>query len=101
MSEPSEAYEPDAESLNVDSIVSASTKPSIQHRQETARSWIAFGLLALLAVLMLATFWAVLFRGVEWDNVKDPITFLIGLLIGLVGTVVGFYFGAKSVGSGE
>lgn len=89
----------------VESIEVASAAPAqvervpIEHRQETTRAWIAAGLLLLLGVLIVATFVAVLFTNTAWDDVKDAVAYLLGLLVGLVGTVVGFYFGTKS-GSG-
>lgn len=79
--------------------VSSSTPPQLRpiaHRQETARAWIAGGLILLLAALVMSTFIAVIFTDVAWVEVSDPVTYLLGLLVGLVGTVVGFYFGAKS-----
>lgn len=95
MSQSTDDAEEPIESLELDSIVTARTEP-IQYRQETTRAWIAGGLLALLAVLIIATFWSILFGKAEWSNIKDPVSYLLTLLVGLVGTVVGFYFGARS-----
>jgi hypothetical protein len=91
------------DSLVVEEIELSSAEPvrlggrePIEHRQETARVWIAGGLLALLGIMMLATFLGIMIFGVSWDSIRDPVTYLVGVLVGLVGTVVGFYFGAKS-----
>jgi len=74
---PDDEEEP-IESLELDSIVTARTEP-IQYRQETTRAWIAGGLLALLAVLIIATFWSILFGKAEWSNIKDPVSVLMVL----------------------
>ncbi|MCC5867055.1 MAG: hypothetical protein JJU27_00975 [Gammaproteobacteria bacterium] len=96
MTNPADDSEISVETFDVGSYAPAQVRPSIQDRQETARLWIAAGLLLLLAILMLATFWALLFGNRDWESLRDPVTNLLGLLVGLVGTVVGFYFGAKS-----
>ena len=69
--------------------------------RETKRGWIAMLLIALLVAIVVMSF------GTLWWGVKDKISatdlkdflaILIGPVVGLVGTVAGFYFGEKSKG---
>jgi hypothetical protein len=67
---------------------------------DTSRSWstrrrLAYALLALLAVLVVASVIA-MFTNVDLQRIKDVMTLTLGPVAGLVGAVVGFYFGAKT-----
>jgi hypothetical protein len=71
--------------------------PSIDVR-EPARRKIAYSLLALLAVIVLAAIVALFFSDafVPLQRAKDIIGLLLTPVVGLVGSVVGFYFGAQT-----
>lgn len=67
---------------------------TIPHRQETARQWIAYALLGILAIQVLFVIFATPFIPVA--KVKEALEIVFGPTAALVGSVMGFYFGAKS-----
>jgi hypothetical protein len=78
--------------------VTPSTRPA-EERREVWRGWLALVLMALLSLLAIAlvtvTVWLV--RPFDRETVGLLIAGVFGPIIGLVGTVVGFYFGQVSV----
>jgi hypothetical protein len=74
------------------------TKPADERREEW-RGWLALTLMALLSVLAVGlvaiTVWLV--RPLDRETVSLLIAGIFGPIVGLVGTVVGFYFGQISV----
>ncbi|HEY2638695.1 MAG TPA: hypothetical protein VGI66_02250 [Streptosporangiaceae bacterium] len=78
--------------------VTPSKRPT-EERREIWRGWLALllmGLLSLLAIgLVVVTVWFV--RPFTMQAASLLIAGIFGPIIGLVGTVVGFYFGQESV----
>ena len=62
-------------------------QPSIDHR-ERVRGWLALGVLALLAIVIVA-----MVSGIATAKEMAPI---LGTLVPLVAAALGFYFGGKS-----
>jgi hypothetical protein len=69
---------------------------SLEDRREAFRGVFGGAVFGLLALLALMVAWAVLFRGADWDVVREPIIYLVGPLLGLASSVVGFYFGVAT-----
>jgi hypothetical protein len=66
---------------------------TITHRQETARQGIAYALLCILAIQVLFVVFASPFIAVA--RVKEALEIVFGPTAALVGSVMGFYFGAN------
>jgi hypothetical protein len=66
-------------------------------RQENTRRLITYILLLYLGAIVAVALVALYAEGIALDRTKDILTILVGPIIGLVGTVVGFYFGAQTV----
>lgn len=66
-------------------------------KQENTRRLIAYILLLYLGAIVVIALVALYAEGVELDRAKDILSILVGPVIGLVGSVVGFYFGAQTV----
>ena len=64
--------------------------------RERVRGWIALALVGLLAALAIIAFAMLQFHGAPASDIKALLDVLIGPIVGLVGTVTGFYFGQKS-----
>jgi hypothetical protein len=77
---------------------SPSTRP-LEERREVWRGWLALTLMVLLSILALGlvaiSVWLV--RPFDRETVSLLIAGIFGPVVGLVGTVVGFYFGQISV----
>ncbi len=72
---------------------------SVARSQERTRRYIAYGLLGLLVVLSLAGVIAMFIDSLELQRVKDVMGIIFTSVVGLVGSVVGFYFGARTAES--
>jgi len=64
--------------------------------QERIRGVIALALVGLLAALAVISLAMLQFGGAQVGDVKTLLDVLVGPIVGLVGTVTGFYFGQKS-----
>jgi hypothetical protein len=64
--------------------------------QEKTRTGLAYFLVALLALLVLAAVVVMFVTDIDNARVKDIFGLTFGPIVGLVGTVIGFYFGAES-----
>lgn len=74
-------------------------EPEILYGTDKHREWTRTAIAALLVVLLLAVELIVLFSilgSVTIENLETVATTLLTPIIGLVGTVVGFYFGQQS-----
>ncbi|MCW5773291.1 MAG: hypothetical protein KIT16_16745 [Rhodospirillaceae bacterium] len=84
----------------VDEIAQPTTKPYDPAKErETRRGWIAMLLIALLIGIVIfgfVTLWFGPGGKLTAAELKDFLAILIGPVVGLVGTVAGFYFGEKS-----
>jgi hypothetical protein len=63
--------------------------------REAARSWIAYILLGAVILMIISCFVAFLWFGRTADEIKNLGEFLFTPIIGLVGAVIGFYFGVE------
>ena len=64
-------------------------------KRETVRGTIALSLVALFAATVLLTVIGVLL-GANWENLKGALELLLPAETALLGTAIGFYFGAES-----
>jgi hypothetical protein len=64
--------------------------------REQTRKWIAYILLAALLGILGAAVVALFDNDIDLTRAKDLITIILTPTIGLVGSVVGFYFGAQT-----
>ena len=64
-------------------------------KQEDARQWIAAGLIALLAAIVVT---GLLTFAIGGDDARlaHTLQFTFGPIVALIGTVAGFYFGSKN-----
>jgi hypothetical protein len=62
--------------------------------QETARRRIAYGLCALIAIVVGFGLIALLFTSVALDRI-ERLSLFVGPLFGIAGTVLGFYFSQR------
>lgn len=62
----------------------------------STRRRLAYALLTLLAVIVLAALAAMFLKSLDLQRIKDVMTLVLGPVAGLVGAAVGFYFGAKT-----
>jgi hypothetical protein len=74
----------------------------LEERRETARARISAALLGVLAVIVVTILGGalVLVRPFTTEAVGLLLSGLLGPIVGLVGSVVGFYFGQQSVQKG-
>jgi len=68
--------------------------------REKARQWIAWALVAIFGVEVLGAMAAARFCKTDIQNIKDIMELILSPTIGLVGAVVGFYFGSSESASG-
>jgi len=68
------------------------TSDKIVSRQESTRAALAFSLTALLALLLLIS----LARADSWEDIKQLLDLAVPAVAGLLGSAIGFYFGAKN-----
>ena len=69
---------------------------SLEQQQEGTREWIAITLLLILAGILLALFCSLWARVITSDQLRGLAGVLIAPIIGLIGSVIGFYFGTKA-----
>jgi len=83
--------------LPLTGLPSPSDKPYNPHRdRENVRSFVAFGLLALLIIVVIASYVCLSAGWIAKDDLKDLLTIVFGPIITLLGAVTGFYYGEKS-----
>jgi len=83
---------------NVTSQIKISGKPaqpSIPERQETTRGWLAKAFFYLLAIVVVSGV-VYIFFGATTPEKINTLEFLVSSLIGIVGVVIGFYFGQNT-----
>jgi Asp/Glu/hydantoin racemase len=74
--------------------------PKHIHTLADTREWLAYALLLLLAILTIGAGVAVILAPQEEPAIDELLKFIYTPVVGLVSSVVGFYFGAQSVGQG-
>jgi hypothetical protein len=67
----------------------------VAQQQEAVRRILALALVALFMAVVVAVLWSVLTGRAVWDDVSDPVTYVLGVVTGLVGPVLGFYYGQR------
>lgn len=71
----------------------------VERQRETTRGRIAYGILGVIGVVIVGTFATIAWDWTSQLMLKDLLTAILNPLIGLLGAVIGFYFG--SVGTGQ
>lgn len=64
--------------------------------REWVRSIVAYGILALLSVTVIASFACLAGGWINKEDLKDLLTIVFGPIITLLGAVTGFYYGERS-----
>lgn len=68
--------------------------------REKIRGRLAQLFAGLLAVMALAPLLSVILDWATWDALEGPVSVTFGPIVGIVGTILGFYFGSKRAGRG-
>jgi len=68
---------------------------SIPKTQEKVRGYLAIGLLGLFAFALLISFTYILFFDITYEK-SDLIRYLFSGLVGMLGVVIGFYYGQNT-----
>lgn len=66
-------------------------------KRDRVRGHLAYVFVGLVATLTILPLVLISLGWVEWPEVADFMTLVYGTTVGLVGTVVGFYFGTVTV----
>ena len=66
--------------------------------REKIRGRLALLFAVLLAVMALAPMLSVILDWAAWEALEGPVSVTFGPIVGIVGTVLGFYFGSKTGG---
>ena len=67
-----------------------------QHRnRELMRNGLASVVLGLLCVVVLVPMWQVAVGGNDWANYEGMVGSIVPGVLGIAGTILGFYFGSK------
>lgn len=74
-------------------------KTDIRARQDLIRSIIALTFVAIFALTVILAFIVVILFDGDWANAKDLLQLLFPAETALIGSAVGFYFGAKTAES--
>jgi hypothetical protein len=64
-------------------------------QRERLRGWIALGLLAMLALVLVCSFIS-LWAGIDGEKLQTVLTILVGPLVALVSAATGFYYGSHT-----
>lgn len=67
----------------------------IEEKQEDIRTWLAGLLAGLFVALVIAVFVSAVVGGEQWERVQDFVLIAFGTVAGIVGSIVGFYFGSQ------
>ena len=65
-------------------------------RRANMQAWLAISMTIMIGVLATLSLFAAIVYPDRFSAIKDMISFILGPLIGIYATIVGFYFGAKS-----
>ncbi len=80
-------------SINQKSV--SGTDDSVTKAQEKVRGQLALGLLAIFAVVLLISLFYTLFGNITSEK-SDLIKYLVSGLVGMMGVVIGFYYGQNT-----
>ncbi len=87
---------PQAEVVTLESGAFSGVQATVEQKRESVRAWIALMLLAIFGLTVIAALLAVIFSDAESQVVKDLLEVLLPAETALLGSAVGFYFGAES-----
>jgi TRAP-type C4-dicarboxylate transport system permease small subunit len=74
-------------------------KPYVPERQhDWVRLVVTLGLLATFIAVIALACWACVRPTAQWTQTKEMLQILLPAITGLLGSVIGFYFGSGSVG---
>jgi hypothetical protein len=95
---------PVGETLNI-SAPSSATQPRIEYQpynpeeqRDYVRLIVTVGLLAMLFIVIASACWESASWPNHWQQTKEMVQTILSPLIGLIGSVIGFYFGASTTG---
>lgn len=69
---------------------------NIRQHREVSRRRIAYGLLLLVAFIVVAAFVSLWTEWGTWSELKELSAFVLGPVVGLAGAATGFFFGEKA-----
>ena len=69
--------------------------PAVAKKREDIRALLAGSLTTLFIVVVVALFVSAVFGGSQWARVQEFSQIAFGVVGGIVGTLVGFYFGSQ------
>jgi hypothetical protein len=69
--------------------------PEVEKKREDIRALLAGSLTTLFIVVVIALFMSAVFGGSQWARVQEFSQIAFGVVGGIVGTIVGFYFGSQ------
>ena len=69
-----------------------------RHR-EIIRNMLAIGVLCLMIFVLVVPMWQVAVRGRDWSEMEGMVSATVPGVIGIAGTILGFYFGSKDQSS--
>jgi hypothetical protein len=69
---------------------------TIPERREIARAWIAKVLVGIFGFEALGAILAIWFCSAKQQELKDILTLILGPTVAVIGSVLGFYFGAEN-----
>jgi hypothetical protein len=64
-------------------------------KREKTRTVLAYGFAATLALLVLVPLAAIVFSDNSWSDFEQPMQTLLPAVLGITGTILGFYFGSE------
>ena len=78
----------------VDNTVPPSEEP-LEHKREDIRGKLANRLSWLFVGAVVALFGSAIYGGEQWTRVQEFSQIAFGVIAGVVGTIIGFYFGSQ------
>lgn len=79
-------------------VVTTAREPErkpVEERREDLRAKLAGGFAILFGLMVAGIFASALFGGDQWERMQEFVQIAFGTVAGIVGTIVGFYFGSQ------
>ncbi|MBO3129474.1 hypothetical protein [Dermatophilus congolensis] len=78
-----------------DSVSEGPSLGPVERSRERKRSWIVGVALCLFIVVTVLPMVAVIFGWRSWDEIKDVSALVVPVVVSVVGSITGFYFGSQ------